>query len=132
MKKKLIPWELFYFNNTLIPLKELKSVDSLVNLLSVISCRKLMWNNMDYKIYGIKGEKYWFTKRSTRIKTNAKVKDIMNHLRNKLKIKYNNPMIYNNRMISPLNRMISSYPFYLSASYNYNSISKRLIKMNNK
>lgn len=117
-KKKLLMRELYYFKNTHIPLKELKSVDSLVNLLSAIPYRKLMWSNMDYKIHGVKGEKFGFTKKSTRIKTNAKVDDIMNQLRNKLKFKYDNRMFY-------------SYTYYLIVSRKQDLISKRLIKMKN-
>lgn len=117
-KKKLLVRELYYFKNTHIPLKELKSVDSLVDLLCEIRKRKLMWSNMDYKIHGVKGEKLWFTKKSTRIETNAKVDDIMNQLRNKLKFKYDNRMFY-------------SYTYYLIVSRKQDLISKRLIKIKN-
>ena len=113
-KKKLLYNESVYFNNTFIPLEEVKTVDSLVNLLGSIHNRKWMWNNMDYKIYGIKGQKYWFTKKSTRIETNAKVEVIMNQLNNKLKFKYNSNHFFS---------------FYLSMNLNHNSYSKRLKKM---
>lgn len=73
---------------------------------------------MDYKIHGVKGEKFGFTKRSTRIKTNARVDDIMNQLRNKLMFKYDNRMFY-------------SYTYYLIVSRKQDLMSKRLIKMKN-
>lgn len=115
-KKKLMNRELYYFNNTFIPLNELKSVDSLVDLLTAIPKRKWMWSNMDYKIYGVRGQKFSFSNKITRIKTNAKVEDIMNQLKNKLKFKYNN-------------KISVSYYYYSKVSFLNNSISKRLKKM---
>jgi hypothetical protein len=108
--KKLLVNETLYFSNTFIPLKEVKTVDSLVNLLSSMPVREWMWNNMDYKIYGNKGPKIFFRKKSTIIETNAKVEAIMNQLNNKLKFKYNSNHFY---------------PYYLPSM---NSYSKRLKK----
>lgn len=85
-KKKKLYFEVMYFNNTYIPKKNLKVVDSLVNELITIPKRAWIWDNMYYKIYGIKGT-IW-VKKDIRIATNQKVEKIMTELSHKLQFKY--------------------------------------------
>ena len=87
-KKKRLYLETFYFRRTYIPIQNVKIVDSLVNELSSVPKRGWIWDNMDYKIYRMRGT-IWVNK-NIRIKTNQKVEEIMRELSSKLRFKFDN------------------------------------------
>ena len=87
-KKKRLYLETFYFIRTYIPIQNVKVVDSLVNELSSVPKRAWICNNMDYKIYRMRGT-IWINKKN-KIKTNQKVEGIMLELSNKLRFKFDN------------------------------------------
>jgi hypothetical protein len=87
-KKKRLYLETFYFIRTYIPIQNVKVVDSLVNELSSVPKRGLIWDNMSHKIYGFTGT-IWVNKK-IKIKTNQKVEGIMRELSNKLRFKFDN------------------------------------------
>ena len=87
-EKKWLWKEGYYFSSTYIPIKNVKIVDSLVNELYSIPKRTWILDNMDYKIYRMRGT-IWINK-NIQIKTNQKVEEIMRELSNKLRFKFDN------------------------------------------